>query len=148
MSHSNIVDSEDALAAIVREARTVAVIGMKGESEPDAEAFTIPRMLQQRGLRVIPVNPKLTRALGEPAYASIAAVPTRVDIVDVFRRSEAIDGIADEVLALPPAMRPSVFWMQSGIRNAAAAQRLAEAGLRVVQNHCLGVYAAKYRARI
>jgi predicted CoA-binding protein len=148
MSHPNIVEAEADLAEIVRSARTVAVVGMKGEDSPDAPAFTIPLTIQGRGLRVIPVNPKLQRALGEQAYPNLASLPERVDVVDVFRRSEAIGGVADEVLALPASMCPSVFWMQEGIRNDAAAERLAAAGIRVVQDRCLGVYSSKYRAKV
>jgi predicted CoA-binding protein len=83
--------------------------------------------------------------LGEAAYPNLAAVPARVDVVDVFRRSDAIPGIADEVLALPEDRRPRVFWMQTGITNDAAAARLAAAGIKVVQDRCLGVYSRRYR---
>jgi predicted CoA-binding protein len=135
------------MAAIVRAARTVAVVGMKDDREPNAAAYRIPRILQAHGLRVLPVNPKLTRALGEDAYPNLAALPLRVDIVDVFRRSEAVGAIADELLALPAEKRPPVFWMQLGIRNEEAAARLTAAGIRVVQNHCLGVYSEQYRPK-
>ncbi|MDB4968822.1 MAG: hypothetical protein JWN44_4511 [Myxococcales bacterium] len=146
-SESNLVESEEELAAIARGARTVAVVGMKDESEPEAPAFRIPRILQERGIRVVPVNPKIVRALGEEAYPSLAALPFRVDVVDVFRRSEALGAVADEILALPKERRPDVVWMQIGVRNAEAAKRLAAAGIKVVQNHCLGVYSERYRDR-
>jgi predicted CoA-binding protein len=145
MSTANIIESDSELAEIVRGARTVAVIGMRDESAKDQPAFEIPKSLQSLGLQIRPVNPKLTEVLGERAYASIADVPEAVDIVDVFRRSDAIPGIADEVLALPAERRPRVFWMQTGIKNDEAAAKLAAAGIKVVQDRCLGVFSRRYR---
>ncbi|HEY0709722.1 MAG TPA: CoA-binding protein [Polyangia bacterium] len=139
------IDSETELEEIVRAARTVAVIGMRDESAKDQPAYEIPRLLQSLGLAIRPVNPKLTEVLGERAYASLADVPEAVDIVDVFRRSDAIPGIADEILALPADRRPRVFWMQTGITNDEAAARLSAAGIKVVQDRCLGVYSRRYR---
>ena len=139
------IETETDLAEIVRNAGTVAVVGMRDESAAGSPASDIPRLLKVLGLRVIPVNPKLTQALGEPAYPDLASVPERVDIVDVFRRPEAIPGLAEEVLALPADRRPGVFWMQSEIRHDEAAARLTAAGIKVVQDRCLGVYARRYR---
>jgi hypothetical protein len=142
---SGVVESEDVLAAIVRAARVVAVVGMKDGSDPGAPAYTIPDKLQSLGIRVIPVNPKLLEALGERAYPTLADVPDRFDVVDVFRRPEAVGRVADAILALPAERRPAVVWMQTGIRNEEAAARLAAAGVQVVMDRCLGVYAARYR---
>jgi predicted CoA-binding protein len=143
---ASIVEAEDALAAIVRAARVVAVVGMKDDADPFAPAHSIPRKLQSLGIRVIPVNPKLAEAvLGERPYPSLAAVPDRFDVVDIFRRSEAIGPIADEILALPADRRPAVVWMQTGIRNDDAAARLVSAGIQVVMDRCLGVYGSRYR---
>jgi uncharacterized protein len=140
-----IVESEEELKSIVRSATKVAVVGIKDGTDPDAPAHHIPKILQSRGIRIFPVNPRFQTVLGERVYPDLASVPERVDVVDVFRRPDAIPALADEVLALPADRRPSVVWMQSGIRNDAAAQKLADAGIRVVQDHCLGVYAARYR---
>jgi len=145
MPHPNVIEEEEALQQIVRDAKLVAVLGMKGENESDAPAHTVPRALKSRGMRIFPINPKLESALGEKAYKDLASFATKVDILDVFRRSEAIGGIADEVLAMPEDVRPAVFWMQSGIRDDDAAEKLARAGVRVVQDRCLSVYAALYR---
>lgn len=145
MAKGRILESEEEIAAAVRAIRTVAVIGMKDEREPDAAAYRIPKTLQEQGMRVIPVNPKLEEALGEPAYPSIGAVPDRFDTVDVFRRSSAVGEVADAVLALPPERRPQLVWLQLGIRNDEAARRLSEAGLTVVQDRCLMVDALRYR---
>ncbi|HEX8953505.1 MAG TPA: CoA-binding protein [Polyangia bacterium] len=141
----NLIESEEDLARIVRGARSVAVVGMKDGSDPHAPAFEIPKALKARGLRVIPVNPMIQASLGMTAYKDLASVPESFDLVDVFRRSEKIAELAEEILALPPARRPRVVWLQTGVRNDVAAARLAEAGIQVVQDHCLGVYSAKYR---
>jgi len=139
-----LVQEEEELAAIVRGMRTVAVVGMKGDDRPEESAVSIPAMLQQRGYRVIPVNPKLASSLGERAWPDLASVPEPFDLVDVFRRPDAIPGLADQILALPPERRPEVVWLQSGIRHDEAAARLAAAGIDVVQDRCLGVYASRY----
>jgi predicted CoA-binding protein len=141
----NLIDSEDDLARLVRNARTVAVVGMKDGSDADAPAFTIPKALKARGLRIIPVNPMIASSLGLTAYKDLASVPEAFDVVDVFRRSEHIAELADEILALPPARRPRVVWLQTGIRNDIAAAKLAEAGIQVVQDHCMKVYSERYR---
>jgi predicted CoA-binding protein len=141
----NLIEQEEDLARIVRDARTVAVVGMKDGTDADAASFTIPKALKARGLRVIPVNPMIESSLGMTAYKDLASIPEAFDLVDIFRRSEAVAGIADEILALPPQRRPRVVWMQTGIRNDVAAAKLAEAGIQVVQDHCLGVYAGRYR---
>lgn len=142
-----IVESEEELAAIVRALRTVAVVGMKDEEQGAQPAFEIPRMMQARGIRVIPVNPKLKSSLGVAAHPDLASVAEPFDAVDVFRRSAAIPELADQILALPAERRPRVVWLQTGIRHDDAARRLAAAGLDVVQDRCLGVYASRYRGR-
>jgi uncharacterized protein len=139
------VENEEELAAIVRGAKRVAVIGIKDDSDPMAPAHSIPKLLQDRGLRIVPVHPTLANVLGETVYPTIGEVPERVDIVDLFRRPSAIEAHAEEILALPPERRPAVVWMQTGIRHDAAAARLEAAGIRVVMDRCLGVYTSRYR---
>jgi predicted CoA-binding protein len=145
MSHPNLVDSETELAEIVRTMRSVAVVGMKDESRAQEAAFAMPRMLKERGCEVIPVNPKIASALGVPSLRSVAELAQQVDVVDVFRRPDAIPALADEILSMPADRRPGVVWLQSGIRHDGAAERLAAEGVKVVQGRCLGVYAARYR---
>lgn len=139
--------SEDELAEVVRGMRTVAVLGIKGEDRQDESAFSIPAMLQARGFRILPVSPKLERVLGETAFPDLAHVAEPYDVLDVFRRPEAIPGHVDEILALPAAHRPQVVWLQSGIRHDEATERLLAAGIDVVQDRCLGVYASRYAKR-
>ena len=139
--HPNLVESDEAIAVLVRAARVAAVVGMKDESRSSEPAFVIPRMIVEHGIEVIPVNPTIASSLGRKAHARLADVLEDFDIVNVFRRPDRIPALADEILALP--RRPRVVWLQSGIRNDAAALKLAEAGIQVVQDACLGVIAAR-----
>ena len=147
MSQGRILTTDEEIAGAVQSVRVVAVVGMKDDREPDAAAYRIPKALQAWGMRVIPVNPKLSEALGEPAYAAIDLVPDLFDTVDVFRRSSALGEVAQAVLALPAERRPRLVWFQQGLRDDEAARRLADAGMEVVQDRCLMVEAAKHRER-
>jgi predicted CoA-binding protein len=142
--HALIVEREEDLAAIVRGMRTVAVVGIKGDDRPDESAHSIPAMLVAQGLEVIGINPTVPVALGHPTLAGVDALTAAVDVLDVFRRSDAIPALADQLVALPAERRPRTVWLQSGIRHDEAAARLAAAGMRVVQDRCLGVYVRRY----
>lgn len=143
MNPGSLVTDEDSLVAIARTMRTVAVVGIKDGRDPDAPAFTIPSLLQDAGVRVIGVNPVVAEALGARTLGSLADLPEGVDVVDVFRRSDAVPALAEQLLALPAGRRPAVVWLQTGIRHDEAAARLVEGGYRVVQDRCLGVYARR-----
>lgn len=147
MSPGAHVTDEDSLVAIARDMRTVAVVGIKDESSLDEPAYSIPSLIQDSGVRIIGVNPRVPEALGEPTLQAIAELPAGVDVLDVFRRADAVPGIADELLALPPDRRPAVVWLQTGIRHDDAAARLVAGGYRVVQDRCLGVYSRRARRR-
>jgi predicted CoA-binding protein len=130
-----LIDDDARLASILREGRSIAVLGARADEA--APAHYVPRYLQGQGYRIIPVNPRLagTTVLGERAVARLADLPDPVDVVEVFRRPEAVPAHADEILALP--WQPRVVWLQLGIRHAAAAERLARAGILVVQDRCM-----------
>jgi predicted CoA-binding protein len=145
--HANVLDTDAELARVVREARVVAVVGMKDESKRGEPAFAIPLICKNLGMKILPVNPMIESALGVPAVAALADLQEPFDLVDVFRRSDRIAALADEILALPQDRRPKVVWLQSGIRDDASAVRLAEAGIEVVQDACLGVVASRHRPR-
>jgi predicted CoA-binding protein len=132
---ANLVDDDAGLAKILISARTVAVLGAKsGAGEP---AYYVPAYLKAHGYRVLPVNPTRTgeRILGEPVVATLADLGEPVDVVEVFRRPEYLTGHAAEIVRLP--WRPAAVWFQLGIRDDAAAETLARAGIRVVQDRCM-----------
>jgi predicted CoA-binding protein len=132
---ARLVDDDAGLARILREARTVAVLGAK--AEPGAPAHYVPAYLAARGYQVRPVNPVLAgQALfGETVVATLADLDGPVDVIDVFRRPEYLPAHAGEIVGLP--WRPAAVWFQLGIRNDDAARTLARAGIRVVQDRCM-----------
>lgn len=134
---------ESEIPNLLRRARTIAVIGMKDESEPDAPAFGVPRKLQSLGYEVIPVNPNIGSSLGRASVPDLASLQDVPDIVNVFRRTDALPGIADEILALPADRRPAAVWFQTGIAHAPTSARLRAAGMLVVEDACIGVHASR-----
>jgi len=137
--------SESQMLEAVRQCRTVGVVGATDGKKPGRASHEIPAQLQRRGIKLYPINPTLQEALGEPCLASVAALPLAVDILDVFRRPEAIPELADELLALPAEKRPKLVWLQSGITHPEAEARLEAAGFQVVSDACLAVVAARVR---
>jgi predicted CoA-binding protein len=136
----NLVTTEEGIAELLREARRIAVIGIKTEAQGGQPAYYVPEYLVRAGVDVVPVPvyyPDAMEILGRPVYRSVAGIPGGVDMVNVFRRSQDVPGHVDDILAAQP--RPRSVWMQSGIWNEEAAQRLAEAGIKVVQNRCIMV---------
>lgn len=134
----NILTDDDDIRELLRSIRRVAVLGIKTEAQADQPAFYVPQFLASRGLEIVPVPvyyPEAKEILGRPVYRKLADVPGDVDVVDVFRRPADVAGHLDDLLA----KRPRAVWMQLGIRNDAAAEALAKAGIRVVQDRCLMV---------
>ena len=121
----------DAVAGILREAKTIAVVGLS--SNRMRASHEVAAYLQVAGYRIIPVNPNETEVLGEKAYARLEDVPEVIDIVDVFRKSEDVGTVADAAIAV----RAKVLWMQLGIVNAEAAEKARKAGLLVVEDACM-----------
>lgn len=135
---ANSIDDWDTIADICRRARRVAVLGIKPESRAGQPAHYVPKYLASAGLEVIPVPvyyPDVTEILGRPVHRRVADVEGPIDIVDVFRRSSDVPPHVDDLIVA----KPEVVWLQSGIRNDEAAERLAKAGIRVVQSRCLMV---------
>src|SRR5436190_10801763 len=137
MAHRN--PSTEEIRALLISAKTVAVVG--ASSNPDKASYGIMQKLQRAGYRVIPVNPRENEVLGEKAYASLSEIPDRVDIVDVFRRSEDTPPIADEAVKIGAR----ALWLQTGISNEDAASRAKAAGLIVVMDACIGATHALLR---
>ena len=134
----NLIQDDARIGELVRSARRVAVIGIKTAEKPEQPAYEVPEVLQKGGLEIVPVPvyyPDVTEILGQKVYRKVADVPGPIDIVDVFRRPVDIPGHLDDLLA----KRPRAVWFQLGIRNDAAAETLAKAGILVVQDRCLKV---------
>ena len=131
----NLVITAEGIAQIWREVKRIAVLGIKTEAQSGQPAFYVPEDLQRAGFTIIPVPvyvPDATHILGQHVYRKVADIPGGVDMVNVFRRSQDVPPHVDDILAA----KPKVVWMQSGIRNDEVARRLAEAGIRVVQDRC------------
>jgi predicted CoA-binding protein len=118
---------------ILNQTRTIAVVGLS--SDQAKAGYYVPEYLQQHGYRIIPVNPALDQALGEKAYPDLPSVPEPVDLVLIFRRSEAVPPFVDQAIEIGA----KAVWMQQGIINAEAAEKAQQAGLDVVMNACMMV---------
>ena len=140
----NLVTTEQGIAEVLRGTKRVAVLGMKTEAQSGQAAFYVPEYLHNAGLDVVPVPvyyPDVTEILGKKVYRRVADVPGDIDLVNVFRRPQDVPPHVDDILAA----KPKAVWMQSGIRNDEAARRLAEAGIKVVQDRCLMVEHRRFR---
>jgi predicted CoA-binding protein len=123
--------SEDEARAILTQYRTVAVVGLS--DRPERDSHRVAAYLQRHGYRIIPVNPALTAVLGEKAYASLRDVPEKVEVVDVFRKPEAVPAIVDDAIAIGAR----ALWLQDGVIHEAAAEKARAAGLLVVMDRCM-----------
>ena len=130
MDHESYND--DYIRTILRETKVIAMVG--ASSNWNRPSYFAMKYLQRKHFRVIPVNPREAgnKILREPVYGALADVPEKIDMVDIFRNSEAAGAISDEAIAVGA----QVLWMQLSVRNNAAAARAEAAGLKVVMNRC------------
>jgi predicted CoA-binding protein len=133
VSDASYAPSDAELRSILGDARTIAVVGLS--SKPDRHSHEVAAFLQERGYRIVPVNPKEREVLGERAYPSLDEVPddVTIDVVDVFRRAEETPAIARQAVAA----RARVLWLQDGIVNEEARRIAEDAGLTVIMGVCL-----------
>jgi hypothetical protein len=132
----NLVADAAEVARILRECRRIAVLGIKPESRSGAPAFYVPEYMLRQGYDIVPVPvyyPGVVEILGRRVYRSLRDVPGSIDMVNVFRRPPDIPPHVPDILAA----KPSVVWLQLGIAHDEAAETLARAGIRVVQDRCL-----------
>jgi uncharacterized protein len=120
---------------VLETAKTIAVVGVSASAEKPAHY--VPEYLHQHGYHIIPVNSSIAgqTLFGEPVRSSLAEIRQPVDVVDMFRRAEHLDGHLEDILAMNP--RPKLVWLQLGIRNDDFALKLLEAGIEVVQDRCM-----------
>jgi predicted CoA-binding protein len=124
------INSPETIRRIIEECRTIAVVGLS--SDPSRASNSVSGYMRRLGYRVIPVNPNETSVFGEKSYPDLFAVPEKIDLVDVFRRSDQAGKAVDEAIAVGA----KAVWLQEGVIDDAAAQRAVEAGLMVVMDRC------------
>ncbi len=132
---SHLIEDDDGIARLLERTRRIAVLGIK-TADTGAPAYYVPLYAQNAGYDVIPVPvyyPEIVEILGQPVHRTVSAVSPPADMVNVFRRPKDIPAHVDDIIAA----RPASVWFQLGIRHDAAAERLARAGIDVVQDRCL-----------
>jgi predicted CoA-binding protein len=133
---TNVIEDVAGVRQLLAATKRVAVLGIRSEMHNSRPAFYVPQYLVSAGLQVIPVpvyEVDEAEILGQRVFRRLVDIPGEVDLVDVFRRAEDIPAHLDDMLA----KKPKAVWFQSGIRNDAVAERLARAGIKVVQDRCL-----------
>lgn len=123
--------SDQQVKELLLNAHTIAVVGLS--SNPSRASYGVSQYMQSAGYRIIPVNPNEREVLGEKAYARLEDVPGKIDVVDVFRRSEFVPAIVESAIHVGAR----AIWMQEGVADEAAAQRALEAGLFVIMDACI-----------
>lgn len=135
---ANILTTDSQIADLLRETKRIAVLGIKPEDHAGQPAFYVPRYMQSAGCEIIPVPvyyPEVTKILGEKVYRRLADIPGEVDMINVFRRSKDVFQHVDAIIE----RKPKSVWLQLGIRDDDSAERMAKAGIKVVQDLCLMV---------
>jgi uncharacterized protein len=133
-----MINQDEAIQHILATMKTIAVVGLS--SKPQRAGHYVPAYLQSQGYRIIPVNPAFKEALGEVAYPSLLDIPHPVDLVLLFRRSEAVPPFVDEAIQIGA----KAVWMQLGILHPEAAAKARQAGLEVVMDACMLVEHRRY----
>jgi predicted CoA-binding protein len=123
----------EAVEAILRRYHTVAVVGLS--AKPERDSYKVAAYLKEKGFKIVPVNPGQKAILDETCYRSLKDLPFPVDIVNIFRRPEAVPPIVDEAMAIGA----KVIWMQLGIVHNEAAKKARDAGLEVVMGRCIKI---------
>jgi hypothetical protein len=128
---SGAPSSGDSVLEILKTSKTIAVVGLS--SRRMRPSYGVAEYMQSAGYRIIPVNPNETEVLGEKSYARLEDVPERIDIVDIFRRSEHVPDIVESAIRIGAR----AAWMQEGVFHPAAAERARQAGLFAIEDSCI-----------
>jgi predicted CoA-binding protein len=142
----NLIENRAQIRKLIMETRRIAVLGIKTEAQAAQPSVYVPQYLLGAGFEIIPVPvyyPEVTEILGATVYRRLIDIPGEIDLVDVFRRPQDINGHIEDILS----KKPKAVWFQSGIRNDPAAETLARAGIQVVQDRCLMVEHRSVAAR-
>jgi uncharacterized protein len=129
----NILSSAEQIRDLILQTKRIAVLGIKTDAQADQPSVYVPMYMKKAGFEIVPVPvyyPDATVILGEKVFRRLIDIPGDINMVDVFRRSHDVAGHIDDILA----KKPNSVWLQSGIRNDAAAEIFAEAGIKVVQD--------------
>jgi predicted CoA-binding protein len=129
----------DPIAELLKRSKTIAVVGLSGS--PLRPSHGVSAYMQSHGYRIIPVNPNIEECLGEKAYAKLLDVPDRIDIVDIFRRSEFVEEVVNQAIQL----KVPAVWMQEDVIHEKAAEKARKAGIFVVMDRCI---LKEHRARM
>jgi len=126
-----VMTLNDDIRELLTSTKTIAVVGLS--SNPLRPSFGVSQYMQHKGYRIIPVNPNEQTVLGEKAYSSLAEVPDKIDLVDVFRRPEFVPEIVDEAIRL----KIKAVWLQEGVVHQPAAKKARDSGILVVMDKCI-----------
>jgi len=127
----NFLSEPDPILALLARTQTIAVVGLS--NNPLRPSYGVAAYMQSHGYRIIPVNPRISESLGETSYATLADVPEKIDLVNIFRRSEYVDEIVDQAIQL----KVPAVWMQEEVINERAAEKARQAGIFVVMDRCI-----------
>ncbi len=125
------VNEAERITELLKSAKTIAVVGLS--DSPARTSYGVSRYMQSHGYRIIPVNPMIAVSLGAKSYASLLDVPEKIDIVNIFRRSDAVPEIVEQAIHL----KVPAIWMQEGVIHEAAAEKARQAGIFVVMDKCI-----------
>ncbi len=125
------VPISDPISEVLKKSKTIAVVGLS--DSPLRPSYGVSAFMQSHGYRIIPVNPRITEALGEKSYPSLLEVPEKIDIVNIFRRPEFVEEVVDQAIQL----RVPAIWMQERVIHERAAQEARKAGILVVMDSCI-----------
>ncbi|SFQ97369.1 CoA-binding protein [Desulfoscipio geothermicus] len=128
---------DNKIKQILERGRTIAVVGLSDKVHRDS--YQVARYMQEKGYRIIPVNPRAKIVLGETAYTNILEIPEKVDIINIFRRSDQVLPIVQDSLKI----KPGAIWLQLGIINDEAARLCREAGVDFIMDKCIKVEHAR-----
>ncbi|AXX84190.1 CoA-binding protein [Aliarcobacter skirrowii] len=126
--------NKDEIKEIFDNTKTIAIVGLSPDSEK--ASFRVASYLQSKGFKIVPIYPKEDEILGEKVYRSLEEIPFDIDMVDIFRKPDAIAKVVDEAIRLKDSKNIKSVWFQLGLANNEAAQKAVENGLKVVQNKC------------